>query len=178
MSETFKFDPEEIKIAEFRKHWWTLAVEIGFSFLLVIGPIFLLSFLYANFDLTPKVALFLLMLFVIWIFCASIFCFVVWMNYYLDIWILTNKRLIDVNQKSLFHRDIASLRLESIQDIKIEIIGIIHTFLKIGNIHVQTAATSNEFTMMGIQYPEIAKETISRAQQAEMEKVKTVKIAS
>jgi len=173
--ESLKLDPAEEKTAQFRKHWWTLAIEIGFIILLAIAPLFLLGFFYSNFILTLKMGLLTIMLYIIWLSAIWILGFIIWMNYYLDVWILTNKRLIDVNQKKLFHRDIATLRLENIQDIKIEISGIINTFLKIGNIHVQTAAGSNEFTMYGIKNPEIAKEAINRAHQEEMEKAKIVR---
>lgn len=176
MTESLKLDPGEIKIALFRRHWWVLGTEMGFLFLMATAPIVLFAFLDPSSTLTLKINLLLAFFYLIWILIIWILGFIIWMNYYLDTWILTNKRLIDVNQKSLFHRDVATLRIENIQDIKIEIVGIINTFLKIGNIYVQTAANSNEFTMLGIQNPEIAKEVISRIHQQEMEKAKVVKI--
>ena len=172
--EYFKLDPDEKEIAKFRKHWWVIASEMGFLFLFAAAPIFILfSF---NFTFSPKLILFLIMLYIAWIFLLWITGFIIWTNYYLDVWILTNKRLIDIDQKSLFSRDIATLRLENIQDVKIEIMGIINSILKIGNIHIQTAAQSKEFLMRNIKNPEIAKEFINQAHQQKIEEVKTVKV--
>ena len=48
-------------------------------------------------------------------------------NYYLDVWYVTSDKLVDVEQKTLFHRDEAVLRLENIQDVAILSKGIIQT---------------------------------------------------
>ncbi len=86
--------------------------------------------------------------------------FAFWIDHYLDTWILTNEKLIDVEQKSFFHREIATLRLAHIQDVSITTSGVFATLLGFGTIVVQTAAETPEFTMHGIAHPEHAKERI------------------
>jgi len=49
----------------------------------------------------------------------------IWTDYYLDIWIVTNMRVIDMEQKSLFHRQTSTFRLDKIQDVTVEINGIV-----------------------------------------------------
>ena len=77
----------------------------------------------------------------IFLFCLGVF---MWMllfinltNYYLDVWYVTSDRLVDIEQKGLFHRDEAVLRLDNIQDVAIASKGIIQTLLGFGNIRVK-----------------------------------------
>lgn len=66
-------------------------------------------------------------------------------DYYLDINIVTNDRIIDINQKGLFGRSVAELDLTRIQDVHSEVKGIIPTLLGYGLVEVQTAAAEENF---------------------------------
>lgn len=85
-----------------------------------------------------------------------------WVNYYLDVWIITNKRLIDIEQKGFFNREVSTLNLEKIEDISVAVKGIIPTLLKYGQITVQTAAESREFMMRMAKDPIEIKNTLLR----------------
>lgn len=76
----------------------------------------------------------------IWIFFFSQFT-----DYYLDINIVTNDRIIDINQKGLFGRAVSELDLTRVQDVHSEIKGIIPTMLNYGSVEVQTAASEENF---------------------------------
>ncbi len=102
--------------------------------------------------------------------------FVVWTDYYLDMWLLTDKRLIGVEQKGLFSREVSSLRLDRIQDIKVEISGVLDTFLHIGTVHVQTAGSEKEFMIPMARDPEHIKEQILLAHNTQIEAVQTVRL--
>ena len=86
--------------------------------------------------------------------------FKIWTDYYLDVLIVTNKRLIDIEQKGFFKRDIATLRLDKIQDIRVKISGILATFLDFGEIQIQTAGESEEFVMRYVPKPNEVKAII------------------
>lgn len=68
---------------------------------------------------------------------------VLWADYYLDVWIITTKRLIDIRQSSLFSRQISEFQIDRVQDVTIDIHGIIPTLLKFGNLRVETASASS-----------------------------------
>ena len=72
-----------------------------------------------------------------------LFFFVGFLDYYLDVWIVTNKRVLNIEQKSLFSRIISEKELVKMQDITSEVIGIWATMFDYGNVYLQTAA---EFT--------------------------------
>jgi hypothetical protein len=76
----------------------------------------------------------------IWLFFFSLT-----LDYYLDIWVLTNDRLIAVEQQGLFSRTISETDLWLIQDVTSEINGIPATIFGYGDLSVQTAAEKERF---------------------------------
>ncbi|MBU0661245.1 PH domain-containing protein [Patescibacteria group bacterium] len=60
--------------------------------------------------------------------------------FYLDIWIVTNDRIIDIEQIGLFSRTVSELELFRIQDITTDINGMIPTFFRYGNVMIKTAS--------------------------------------
>ena len=97
-------------------------------------------------------------------------------NYYLDVWYVTSDKLVDIEQRGLFHRDEAALRLENIQDVAIASKGIIQTLLGFGNIRAQTAGERREFIMRNIANPERVKEVITLEQSKVKDKIISVKV--
>ena len=71
----------------------------------------------------------------------------------MDVWILTDRKIIDIEQLSLFSREVSEFRLDRVQDITVEVRGIISTMLKFGTLHVQTAGATREFVIKNIPDP-------------------------
>ena len=109
---------------------------------------------------------------------ASWVCFAIqWTNFSLDVWYVTQRRIIDVEQKGIFHREISNLRFDKIQDISIEVTGFIATMLNFGDIHVQTAAEdSSDFFMHNARNPERVRKIIFSQHNVESERTRHVKI--
>ena len=95
-----------------------------------------------------------------WLLLVWVVFFVEWTDYYLDLWIITDKRIIDVEQKGFFHREVTSFRFEQIQDITVETKGFIETLLKFGTLHIQTAGHNREIVIKDAHYPEDARALI------------------
>lgn len=74
-------------------------------------------------------------------------------DYYLDAWILTNEKIINIEQKGLFNRVISEQRLYRVQDITSELKGIIPTFLNYGNVYIQTAGEEERFAFKQVPAP-------------------------
>ena len=96
--------------------------------------------------------------------------FVIFANYYLDCWIITSERTIHTELKSLFHRALSSVPHETIQDITVNVTGIIPTFLKYGDLQIQTAGKFQEFIFKQIPEPYKTKEVIFKAQKEYLSK--------
>ncbi len=80
--------------------------------------------------------------------------FIAWLNYYLDVWIVTNERIINIKQLRLFDRVVSEQKLYRVQDVTWEIKGIMGNLLKYGNVFIQTAGTEERFTFEYIPDPE------------------------
>lgn len=101
----------------------------------------------------------------LWLLILWTFFFIEWTDYYLDIWIITNKRIIDVEQKGFFHREVTSFNYNQIQDITVETHGLLETFLKFGTLHIQTAGHNRNIIIKDAHYPEEARSLILGLQQ-------------
>ena len=84
----------------------------------------------------------------IWLFILNNF-----VDYFLDVWVVTNERIINIEQKQLFSRITSEQELSKIQDITAEVNGIIPTFLNYGNVYVQTAAEKERFIFRQVPNP-------------------------
>jgi uncharacterized membrane protein YdbT with pleckstrin-like domain len=82
-----------------------------------------------------------------------LFLFTAWVDYYLDVWIVTSERIVSMEQKGLFSRVTAELRLSRVQDVTSIQKGKMATFLNYGQVQVQTAAAQQEFVFEEIPNP-------------------------
>lgn len=158
-----KLFPGEKVILEERRHWYLLFIESLSLFLLAGVPLILfIIFFETHFLSNLKFSLLFLFFSSVWWFGLFILFFTVWTNYYLDVVIITNRRVIDIEQLTLFKREIAECFVEKVQDVTVEIKGFLATLLRFGDVHIQTAGTSREFIIRHIPYPEKIKQTIFR----------------
>ncbi len=143
--------PDEFVRAVVRKHWFVnFSESIG---ILAVGalPFVAVPFIAPYLTIHPAAAGFVTS---VWLLLIWIILFTIWTNYYLDVWIVTDKRIVNVNQVRLFKRDTSTLRIERVQDIKVETHGIFATLLRFGNLQVQTAGPEASFYLIeGISRP-------------------------
>ncbi len=156
----FELQPGEIILATFRKHWLLFIIEMLGLIVLFFVP-FLLSALPKFPVISDPVAIFLGTLWMLLIFMKG---FVSWTNYYLDVWVVTNMRLVDIEQRSLFNRKSSTLELDHIEDITVHIEGFFESIIGYGTLSVQTAGHIQEFLINDISDPEESKQVIYNAQ--------------
>jgi uncharacterized membrane protein YdbT with pleckstrin-like domain len=164
---------EEIRLMV-RKHWFVLVEKMAFLFLMLFLPLLLFLAVrmvvgYAGEGVSGDMSrmfngglMFFLSL--LWFFFIWIWGFVIWTDYYLDIWVITDKRVFDIEQRGFFRREVSIFRMDRVQDITTNVRGIIQTFFNFGEIHVQTAGSDREFIMRGAPAPTSLKEVISSLQ--------------
>lgn len=103
--------------------------------------------------------------------------FVLWIDYYFDAWIITDRRIVDIEQQGLFRRNVSELEHSKIQDVTTEIHGILPTILKYGFVYVQTAGKKGRFVFKEVPHPMFVRKLIvglqkriSREKEVEKEK--------
>ena len=163
--EMFKIPPDERIVLKFRKHWFILFTDSIGTVLVGVAPYILFSFL-ATIGLaptllvSPAIIAFASSWWFIVIWCAFA---VIWTDYYLDVWIVTERRVININQISLFDRQTSHWSLDRIQDVTVGMHNIFETLLKFGSIEVHTAGPAGEFTTIrGVKNPDVIQQTIMR----------------
>jgi uncharacterized membrane protein YdbT with pleckstrin-like domain len=77
----------------------------------------------------------------------------VWMDTYLDVWTITNRRIISREQRGLFNRVVSELELYRVQDVTVEQKGVLATMLNFGDLHVQTAGEEKRFVFKDVGEP-------------------------
>lgn len=154
------------------KHWIVYAAQAVFLLLLMIVPITFLRF-GLNLELFAVTGdSFFLFIFLssLWLLVCWITFFVMWTNNYLDALIVTNRRIVDVDQISLFSRRLSSFRVDRIQDITVEVHGPVATFLSYGNIQIETAGEGQKIRLHTIPRPEEVKRKILALHHTQSEK--------
>jgi hypothetical protein len=168
--EKIELEPSEKVICTVRKHWFVIFGELIGSFLMVIIPLIAIIIFGLTTELPPAVVLvadhFSLAAYglSLWILFSLLTGFMIWTHYYLDLWLITDRRIIVIDQVKFFNRKVSSFRLERLQDVKATINGILPTFLNFGTLHAHTAGNTEEnFTSSGLPDPRGLQAIIQKA---------------
>ena len=148
------------------RHWFDILSQffiILAMLLLFFGSYGLTAFFYADIDIQTFSTLFAFLRNLFFTFIWITF-FIIWIDYYLDVWIVTEQRIINIEQKGLFARTTSELRLEKIQDVATNVKGVIPTFLNYGDVEIQTAAEQEKFLFRNIPDPYAVKDLIMKLQ--------------
>jgi uncharacterized membrane protein YdbT with pleckstrin-like domain len=92
--------------------------------------------------------------------CLWMFLFTQFVTHYLDVNVVTDKRIVHIIQVGLFSRKVSELDLGRVQDVTSEVHGIIATMLNYGNVIVQTAGEHERFIFEKVPNPHGARERI------------------
>jgi membrane protein YdbS with pleckstrin-like domain len=144
-----------------RRHWFPLFLVLFRIFLgvvvVIVAPILIRIFIPELFIQYSQFIYFMMLLAIqaLWTFL-----FLGITDYYLDVWIITDARLILVELNGLFHRTVTSIDYVNIQDVSTRIVGLIPTFFHYGDVTIQSAGTFGEFTFKEIAHPNDVREKI------------------
>ena len=143
------------------KHWFVVArAVVGIMFMLVLAAIILPLLPLVTSQLDPALVWALTgFVLAVYLMILGLFAFYSWMDYYLDMWIVTEKRVINIDQQGLFSRQISEVPMASIQDVTLDVSGFVETMLGFGDIRIQTAG-EREFTIKDIPHLNAVKDAI------------------
>ena len=136
---------EEILLVAHR-HWFNIIIQFIPIFcmllLLILGYVslpMLFPLIQTNYsDLFNFFASLLLMM--IWIFS-----FLIWIDYFFDVWIITDRRIVNVDQNGLFSREVSELEHIRLQDVTTDVRGFFPTLFNYGDVFIQTAGERDRF---------------------------------
>jgi membrane protein YdbS with pleckstrin-like domain len=91
-----------------------------------------------------------------------LFFYAQFITYYLDVWVVTNDRIIDVEQLGLFSRTISEVDLFRIQDVTSDIHGVFATFFNYGNVAIKTASVNVNIVAKNVPHANKIREDLIR----------------
>lgn len=153
---------EEKVIAIIRKHWASFLFPILKTFLILVIPFFGISFLFSS---LPGVIIFF-----IWVSIGLAYGLYQWLTWYFDSFIITDQRIININQKRLFVRSVSETSLANVQDVTYEVSGFLASLFDYGTVRVQTASSGSEIEIASVEKPKkIQKQIMDLHQKAKKE---------
>lgn len=169
--EEFDLQPGERVIRIVRQHWFVLAFKLVPYMVLAFVPAALsvfLSFISAMAGASgtgsnavsflsddSKQLLTGFYLLFLWMGAFSTFT-----RYMLTQWVITNTRIVDIQQRTLFSRNVSSFLLARIQDVTTDVDGFLPTLIGFGKLKVQTAGQDEDFFFYDVPHPQDTRDLI------------------
>lgn len=180
--EKIQLEPGEKVLKIVRKHWFVIVTELCTMAVVALFPLIILA-LYGvtqnelsasgiNIPIDGTLVTFSI---AAWVLLSLLSGFTIWTHYYLDLWVITDQRIISIDQVRFFSRNVAVFRLERLQDIQYSINGLLPTFLNFGTISAQTAGTQElNFYATNMADPRGLQATIQQAMDARLRTLRAV----
>lgn len=152
---------DETILSVMRRHWYVYAGPTAALIVLLILPAILAPRLPRWLPATGLVNFSPILEFAtaIYLLLVLMVSFVVWMAYYLDAWVVTNRRVIDVQQKGLFWRMVSEIPLDRVENVTVETPGFIATLFGFSNMRIETAG-EEDFVIDTVAGCEVARDLI------------------
>lgn len=137
--------------------WFTVTI------VLIISPLYFFPLITALFSDTALVVpynfKFVVILF--WYIFTFGYVFMNYINWFYNVHLVTNKRVVDMDFHGILYRNIADAPLRNIEDVTYTMGGILEVLFGYGNVHIQTAGASKEIDFIGIPNPAAVQDYIS-----------------
>lgn len=153
-----------------QQHWIIPALSILGFVGMIAGPIILvisLSLIFPDILTMAGLRPVFLLAGSAYILICLLFLLQTFLDYYLDVWFVTNERIVLSERTSLFSHTTSELYLYQVQDVTAQINGFVRTLFNFGHISVQTAAEKERFVLENIPNPnEVASKILALAHEA------------
>jgi membrane protein YdbS with pleckstrin-like domain len=153
-----------------RRSFITFIPTIVLTAILLAVPIILKVFLdtlFPDFLATTTLLPIFILFISLYYLSIGLFFYSSFVIFYLDMLVITNDRLLDIEQKNLFARTIAEADLYQIQDVSSEIIGFFPTLFNYGNLTIQTAGAVLKFEVSNVHGPDALRQEILELAEAD-----------
>lgn len=158
-----KMKPTEQVVHVLRRHPLTFLPYFLLFIVLLFVPFALyqlISNLFPEFFLGPVVRPLSILAASIFYLSSCLFFFGHFIMYYLDVWVVTTERMIDIEQFGLFSRSISELELFQVQDVTTDVHGVFPTFFNYGDVSIKTASSNASIVAKQVHNPNRVREAI------------------
>ena len=155
-------DNDEQILYVIRESTLTLIPKLFVFFLAVVAPFFIypvISGVNARNHLMNEVFLLTLLLF--WYVIIFGYLLSVSINWYFNLFIITNKKIVDMDVRGLLYKNISEAALRNIEDVTSTVKGTLGTIFNVGEVFLQTAGEEKEFEFNYVDNPSEIRDIIS-----------------
>ena len=149
-------DKDEHILYVFRQSFITNIPWLLIATLLLIIPAFLLPlvppFIHESFRL--PIVLF-------WYLIVFGYSFQHFLNWFFNVYIVSDKKIIDVDFHGILYKNISEASIKSIEDVTSTVKGLVGVVFNIGDVYIQTAAENREFEFNNVDNPSKVRDLIS-----------------
>lgn len=146
-------DDESVKTLA-RRHIVTLLPRLFLALIFLVLPFF---FLFPLFSLGPLGVV----LFIVLFGCGAVLAVRSMLLWDSDVLIITNRRVVDVDQRGVFTRMVSEAPLGSIQDVSWMAKGFLESLFHMGTLRIQLASGTSTIEARSISHPKALHELIS-----------------
>jgi len=130
---------------------------IAVIFVMLLVPLFfggLVTAAFPNFFDTVS-PFYAFILFMFWNMLVLMYGFYRYLIWFFSAYIITDKRLVDVDFVGLFHKDYTETTIENVQDVTSKVTGPLSVLFNFGLVHVQTASERSEIEFENVPQPDV-----------------------
>lgn len=148
LDELIKVKPYEKIVYVIRRQWITYIPTIAMFSIVALIPVAIYFVFNQSAPIVfvdPYFRAMMILLLSVFELSVALFFYSSFLMYYLDMMIITNDRLVQIQQKTLFSRSVSELDLYKIQDTTSDVTGVIATVLGYGRLTIETAGEQENF---------------------------------
>jgi hypothetical protein len=147
---------DEMVVIVVREHWFRLFSKVLLIAVLSLLPVvFKLLLVDTQFLNTSNTAgAIVSSISAVYYLSLLVALFVVFVLYYLNLHIVSENRIVDIDQTGILFHEVSELNIETIEDVSSETKGLIGNLLNYGTVHIQTAGAKERFEFDNVPHPE------------------------
>ncbi|MDO8570221.1 MAG: hypothetical protein Q7R97_01390 [Candidatus Daviesbacteria bacterium] len=150
-----------------RQHWITNISWLATAFLGILLPILLISlksFIQSVVSFSIPIDLYLAGI-ILWYMFILAYIIESFLHWYFNIYIVTNRHLVDINFWNLLYRDITEVRIADVESARTHIRGVLGPLFNYGDVVIETAAERQNIQFFKVPNPDIVAERVQDLQE-------------
>lgn len=147
--------PNEKIVLAVREHWFRLFSKIAIVVILSLLP-WLVKLLISKTGATitaPEINSFISVFSILFYLVLLVVLFIIYTLYYLNLHVVSQERIVDIDQVGLLFHEVSELNIETIEDVTSQTKGLLGNVLNYGTVFIQTAGATERFEFDNVSDP-------------------------
>ncbi|MFC1618065.1 PH domain-containing protein [Patescibacteria group bacterium] len=152
-----KLNEGEEPLLLLKQHGATFVWPVSRTIILALIPVPFINYVF-QYD-------WLLLIVLVWWVIIVIWGLLAWFTWYFNITLVTSQRIVDIEQKGLFNRQVREVSYDKITEVTFKIKGLLATIFGYGTVSVFFTGADKPIVIQAIESPEIVKDQILKVRE-------------